>query len=396
MRGQKIIIAGAGIGGLTVAALLRKKGWDVEVIERRRQEWSAEKGTALNIWSNAVKALERVGVGQTLAERGFPIKRQTIFSWKGTLLMDTPVAEISRQSGAPSVNIRRYDLLELLRAECQGVPIHLGQRCVGYKQEADGVRVHLENGEELHADALIGADGLRSAVRAQLLNDGEPDYLGYTIWRGISEGPGIHEKGELAMYWGPRGVNGGCWWVDEEHVSWTLGKNTPAGGRDEPGRVKMQLLEMVADFPAPLRTAIRQTPEERIFRTDGYARSHTDRWGEGRVTLLGDAAHAMPTIYGQGACQAIEDAVVLADSLTEAKDLVSGLRHYEKRRQERMNWVHAKVMFGTRMQAMENPLLLWLKNVYVKRFFPQKANVKTWKRLLAFNDEGIQLADYEK
>ncbi|QKG83777.1 NAD(P)-binding protein [Kroppenstedtia pulmonis] len=395
MSSKKILIVGAGIGGLTTAGLLRKKGFEVEVFERRDQVLG-EQGTALNIWSNAVKALDRLGLGNNVRSIGCPIERQTIYSWKGTLLMDTPVGEISGEYGAPSVNIRRSDLVTLLYDFCKDVSIQLGRRYVGYKEDAQGVTVQLDNGDEVRGDVLIGADGLRSRVRAQLVGDGDPDYLGYTIWRGISEGPGLNKKGNLAMYWGPRGINGGCWWVDNDHVSWTLGLNTQAGGKDEPGKVKEDLLQMIHDFPEAMKMAIKQTPEDKLFRIDGYARTKADKWGEGRVTLLGDAAHAMPTIYGQGACQAIEDAVLLAESLAEAPDVITGLRTYERSRQPRMNWIRSKIYFGTKIQTLTNPLLLFLKNFYVKWFFPKKANLKTWRRLLAFNDEGIQVTEYEK
>ncbi|WP_124727923.1 FAD-dependent monooxygenase [Staphylospora marina] len=389
---RRILIAGAGIGGLATAIALKQKGFEAEIFERR-ENILAERGTALNIWSNAITALNRLGLGDAVVATGARIRRQTIYSYKGDLLMDTPVEQISR---VPSVNLRRSDLMRILRAGAEDVPIRFGVAVTGYRQDADGVTLLMENGEEVRGAALIGADGIRSAIRKQMTGCGEPEYLGYTIWRGISSGPVGIEPGNLAMFWGTNGLNGGCWAVDDTRFSWTIGLNTEPGGKDEPGTVKRKLLTLLEKFPEPMKKAVELTPEEDIFRIDGHAWTEAETWIDGRVVLLGDAAHAMPTVYGQGACQALEDAVVLAESLAGATDVREGLRRYVDRRKPRMDWIRGKVFFGAKMQKMGNPLFVQLKNMYLKHFFPQKANLATWQRLLAFDDEGVEVERNEQ
>ncbi len=144
---------------------------------------------------------------------------------------------------------------------------------------------------------------------------------------------------------------------------WFAPANAPAGGRDEPGRVKAFLLERhFGSWADPIPRLIEATPEKAIFRNDIVDRPPTDRWGEGPVTLLGDAVHPMTPNMGQGACQAIEDAVVLAHCLGSAGDLASGLRRYEDARRERTRWIVETAWRLGRMGHWENALACWFRN----------------------------------
>jgi FAD-dependent urate hydroxylase len=383
-KNSPILIAGAGICGLTTAIALRKKGFKVQIFERH-ENVLGEKGTALNIWSNAITALNCIGLGDAVTRKGNPITRQTVWSCNGDLLMDTPVGEISQEIGAPSVNIRRSDLIQILYEACTDIPIHFGVQCKDYDESDDGITLYLSNGENVHGQALIGADGIRSSIRTKLLADGNPSYLGYTIWRGISKARLNNEPGNLVLLWGP-GINGGYWTVDDEHVSWTLGLKAPLGGKDEIGKVKSKLLNLVHDFPESFQKTIKLTPEEAIIRTDSYARENAEKWGHGLVFLAGDAAHASPTTYGQGGCQAIEDSIVLAENLDRESDIVVGLRRYEAQRKSRVDWVRSKTFFASNIQKnFSDPLSFYLKCLYVSNFIPKEENTKTWRRLLTYN-----------
>ncbi|HEY0700548.1 MAG TPA: FAD-dependent monooxygenase, partial [Micromonospora sp.] len=156
------------------------------------------------------------------------------------------------------------------------------------------------------------------------------------------------------------GYGGGVYPVGNGRAAWTLSYVSPPGERDEPGQVRAHAEQIARVLPEVLRDRVSKTPDDAIIRTDVWYHEFRENWGEGPVTLLGDAAHAMPNDLGQGACQAIEDAAVLADALALAADPVSGLRDYERRRYERVRWVHAQSVTVATAPELKNPVTRWL------------------------------------
>jgi 2-polyprenyl-6-methoxyphenol hydroxylase-like FAD-dependent oxidoreductase len=180
---------------------------------------------------------------------------------------------------------------------------------------------------------LIGADGLHSRVRAGLFGDTPPTYSGYTCWRAVVRFD--HTLLWPGESWG-RGARFGQVGMSGGQVYWFATKDAPAGGRGAAGE-KAELQRVFRGWHEPVEQLIAATDESVILRHDIYDRPVLGRWGNGRVTLLGDAAHAMTPNLGQGACQAIEDAVVLARELAARRDLPGALRSYETRRIGRAN-----------------------------------------------------------
>jgi 2-polyprenyl-6-methoxyphenol hydroxylase-like FAD-dependent oxidoreductase len=166
---------------------------------------------------------------------------------------------------------------------------------------------------------------------------------------------------EVSESWG-RGRRFGIVPIENGRVYWFATLNAPAGGRDEPGTVRRKLEDLFAGWHPPIAEMLAATPESAILRNDMLHRLPAGRWGEGRVTLLGDAAHPMTPNLGQGACQAIEDAVALADCLRGAADPVSALRRYEALRIPRANrFVRASLRLG-RVAQSENVVICRLRN----------------------------------
>jgi 2-polyprenyl-6-methoxyphenol hydroxylase-like FAD-dependent oxidoreductase len=331
---RRVIIIGGGIGGLAAAIGLRRAGSDPIVFERAPE--LREVGAGLSLWPNALKALEYLGPAAKIRALSIREGAGGFRSWDGRMLMKMDVAELERRLGDVTVIIHRADLLDALSAAFPSDAIHLGARCVGFAQDPDGVTARFENGTQARGDALIGADGLHSIIRAQLFGKASPDYAGYTSWRAITEfdhrrlAPGI-SIGRGSQF-GQVPMNGG-------KVYWFATRNVPAGSADLPGGGKHQLLEFFRDWHAPVSALIAATDEAAILRTDIHDRPALKRWSKDRVTLLGDAAHPMTPNLGQGACQALEDAAVLARCLTGASDVASALREYEERRLARANRV---------------------------------------------------------
>jgi 2-polyprenyl-6-methoxyphenol hydroxylase-like FAD-dependent oxidoreductase len=214
---------------------------------------------------------------------------------------------------------------------------------------------------------LVGAGGLRSAVRVRLLGDGGPRYAGYTVWLAVVRSRReLFPLGTALEYWG-RGTRCLCTQVGEGRVYWAVTKNTREGEKDAPGATKDALLGLLRGWQGPIRQLVEETEEAEILRTDIYDReSLGKRWGEGSVTLLGDAAHPMTPDLGQGACQAIEDAVVLAECLRKETGVESALRRYEAQRADRVGKIVRGARRTGRVAQLEKPLLCALRNSAVR------------------------------
>lgn len=334
-----VLVLGAGIGGLAAAVALRKAGCTFEIHERAPELRPV--GAGLTVQPNAIMALRHLGVGDLVERSGQSLGLRGLSLADGTVLSHISPEEgrsLLAEVGAPVVGIHRATLHEILLEAAGRDRLHLGRTATRYELTESRAKLHFSDGSIIEADALIGADGIHSVCREQLLGDGEPVYSGYFAWRGIAPDRGALPSDWGAEVWGDGVRLGGCC-IDGGRCYWFAVVNGPAGRKDEPGRSKAALLEAFRDFHDDLRALIASTPEEAMFRSDIADRKPVTTWGEGRMTLLGDAAHAMTPNLGQGACQAIEDALVLGLELHASNDVRVALRRYEKLRQPRANKV---------------------------------------------------------
>ena len=369
-RTARVAVVGAGIGGLTTAIALGRAGFEVRVLERATE--LREVGAGLLLAANAQKALAKLDLAEAVARLGTPASAGDIRSWRGEVLASIPAAELEEKLGAASAAVHRADLQALLLRELGEKPLRLGSEVEGFEQGEDGVTIFLAGGSEERADLLVGADGLRSKIRAELFGSEEPRYAGYTAWRAVT----IPER-ELLPWgtgfetWG-RGQRFGCAHIGHGRVYWFATKNAPKGEKDGPpggcGGARATLLAHFGDCHHPVPELIETTAEDAIRRDDIYDREPLPgRWGEGRVTLLGDAAHPMTPNLGQGACQAIEDAVVLARYLRELGEAERGsipaaLRRYEALRSPRTASIVRRSRRIGQVGQLENALLCGLRD----------------------------------
>ena len=283
-------------------------------------------GAGLGLASNAMQALDRIDVGGAVRARGLATERLVACKPDGK-----PLIEVTLE-GRDMLGIHRADLQEVMAAELRDA-LRLGATCAGFRDGGSSVTVALNGGEELEGDLLVGADGLRSRTREQLLGDGPPTYAGYTGWRAVTDLESDSLRGRMTETWG-RGIRFGLIPIGRGRVYWFVSES-----RDEPEAPmvparKAELSRFVEGWHEPIQAAVAATPEDAITGTGIYWRKPLGNWGRGRVTLLGDAAHPMTPDLSQGAAQALEDAVVLAASLRDA-DPVTGLRAYEEARRKR-------------------------------------------------------------
>ncbi|MGD2114897.1 MAG: FAD-dependent monooxygenase, partial [Acidobacteriota bacterium] len=376
---ERILIVGGGVGGLATAIALEKVGIRAEVLEKAPE--LREIGAGLMINSNGVIALRHLGLDEEVTAGG-AVVREGFFRWRsGKVLFDFPVRQLEEEIGAPILGLHRAKMLEVLKGHCDPDRILTGSKVVGLRQDEHSVELELEDGRTERGAIAIGADGIWSSVRRQLIGDGAPRYAGYTSWRGVTTATGLVKDGVGGETWGP-GSRFGFMHIGEGQICWFGMATLPGGGRDE-ADVHRSILPHFRGWPSPVEDLIRRTPAEEIVRTDIQDREPLDGWGRGRVTLLGDAAHPMTPNMGQGASQAIEDAVVLAECLQHCDDLVAGLRDYERRRLERANWfVKQSRLFGDFAQV-KNPILCQLRNLMML-LSPQSGFVKNLRIALNF------------
>jgi 2-polyprenyl-6-methoxyphenol hydroxylase-like FAD-dependent oxidoreductase len=370
-----IVIAGAGIGGLTLGCALARARRPFMICERASELRPVGAGIALS--HNAFLALSHLGLEQAARDAGQELVEAAICNRRGKVLVSTVVRDVV---DGGTVAMARSSLQKVL-LDRLGSPVATGRQVTGYRQRPGGVIVELEGGDQLEAELLVGADGLRSAVRRTMRGEEPLRYAGYTAWRSLADDIDLSRTDRFTESWG-RGHRFGIVPIGGRRVYWFAVAEVPAGGSDA-GDPRPTLQSRFAGWHAPIESIIAATPPERILRTDIHDRPPIDRWVDGRVALLGDAAHPMTPDLGQGGCQAIEDAVVLADALVRESDVVAALASYQSRRVARANsFVVRSHRFG-RMAQVQSAPLRWLRDQAL-RAVPVKLTARSLARDMDF------------
>jgi 2-polyprenyl-6-methoxyphenol hydroxylase-like FAD-dependent oxidoreductase len=313
---MKALVIGGGVGGLAAGVALAKAGIEARVYERARA--FQELGAGISIWANAIRALDQLGLADALRARIRFLRYSDV---------RTPVgAVISASVSEERLGVMpRADLLSIFIGALNSKHLCLDRECVGFSQDATGVTAQFSDGTESRGDVLIGADGLHSVIRDALFGTSPPHYAGYTAWRSVA----TLECDDLAAceIWG-QGQRFGIVPMKDNRIYWYATRNAPEGGRDSPGPARRNLRHLFRGWQYPVEQLIEASVESAILRNDIYDRPPLSRWSDNRVTLLGDAAHPMTPNLGQGGCQAIEDAIVLAACLGASSTVATALREY--------------------------------------------------------------------
>lgn len=328
----RIAIIGGGIGGLTVALTLRQFGFESDVFEQAPE--LLEVGAAIAVWPNAMRVLKQLGVGEEITRRAGTMEQVCWLNSRGKLLNFARFPK----SDTPPLALHRADLQTVLWHALPSRSIHLGRVSQSFQQEGNEIHVRFADGSTISCDLLIGCDGLHSHVRAQILEDLPPVFRGYTVWRGTTAAvprelrPAtaieIHGPGQRFGL-GPVGLNRIGWWASvNENLKPT---ETQTQTLDQ----QRLLLTLFAGWYGPVLELIAGTKAAAIVKTPAVDRLATRKWGQGPVTLLGDAVHPTTPNLGQGGCLAIEDAVILARCLHKYGPGEEALRTYERRRYAR-------------------------------------------------------------
>ena len=359
----KAVIAGGGVGGLTLALALTRAGVEVEVHEKYDHLQSRRSG--FTIWSYAIRHLLDLGVdGERLAQLGSAIERTEIRSRHGRLIESLPVGEASRRLGAPTYDIQRAGLQQALIDALPDGVLRLGSEVVGIEQDERSATLLLAGGGRATGDVAIGCDGAHSILR-DLVTGSEHAfrYSGFGGWSAVI--PFTHELLPARHHveiW-EKGSKGGVADVGGGFARWYAMHRAPESDNAKPV-VKEEILAHVEGWYELLPAAIEATPVEQIVRTAPGDMDPLKRWVDGRVALLGDAAHATTPFAAMGACMTIEDAATLAPLLAE-KPYAEAFAEYQEARKRNADAVvkHGRTM--GHVSQLRNGFALWLRDEFL-------------------------------
>jgi 2-polyprenyl-6-methoxyphenol hydroxylase-like FAD-dependent oxidoreductase len=360
----RALIIGGGIGGLAAAAALARIGIRADVYERAPA--IQEVGAGLSLWSNAMLALRRLGLDDRVAALGSVVERVRTMTAGGRVLSEADIGELGCKAGAPSVCAHRADLQRILAEAVGPGRLHTGRTCTGFREHDGGVTASFAEGEGETGAFLVGADGIRSAVRSQLMGPSEPRPAGYLAWRGMAAFSDPQLAPGLAFFVAGAGTQLGLFHCGPGRVYWFATRNAPAGPTQPAGGQWAELLRVLSRWPAVIRGAVQATPDSAVLCNEVMDRPPVWPWGSGRVTLLGDAVHPTTPNLGQGACQALEDAIFLADALRSGGDIPTALRGYEQRRRRRTARVTEQSWSLGKVMQWQNPLAVRLREFVSK------------------------------
>lgn len=378
-----MLVVGGGIGGLSAALALTRAGTPVTLFERAAA--FGEVGTGIGLWVNGMAALRHLGVAESAQAVSSVVDVQEFRSWRGSILVRAPVGEMAREVGLlPPVIVRRPDLLRVLREAVDDDVVQLGATLVGFEEDDSGVTARFAGGREERGSVLVGADGINSVVRARQAIGSAPRYAGYQYLRGLTrfDDPAF-PPGRFSFTFGP-GDRFGASHAGGGTIYWFAVILAAEGATDGPGGRKAEVLERFERFPSEIAALVGSTAEDAIFRNDIRDLEPMERWGDGRVTLLGDSAHATTPNLGRGAGEAIEDAVVLAECLSSGSTLddrastVSALRAYEARRIPATAKVQKAARRIGKIASWHNGLA-WRARELVMKNIAGPAMVKEWR-----------------
>ncbi|KUL40658.1 FAD-dependent oxidoreductase [Actinoplanes awajinensis] len=348
---KEAAVIGGGIAGTAAAIALQSAGFAPVVHERHERGVADERGAFLTVAVNGLHALRSLGLDpEKVLAKGFPTPVMALRGASGRVLAELPLGGPRSGPGLATTTIRRSDLYAAMRAEVEarGIPIVYGAALTGAVTGPDRVEAEFADGRRVQADLLVGADGLRSRTRRSLDPAGpEPHYLGLLNAGGFTAGPvapglaappGVMQMafGKRAFFGWATAPDGSVWWFANPPAKQPIGPGTFTAAS-----WRAHLITLFEDDPSSPAAELIKASDEIVGPWNTEDLFSVRVWHDTRTVLVGDAAHALAPTSGQGASQAIEDAVVLGHSLREHREPAAGLAAYAAARRPRVRKVAA-------------------------------------------------------
>jgi len=356
-------IIGGGIAGLTTAIALTRLGFRVTVFEAA--PLVRPLGAGLVLAANAMQAIDRLGIARQVVAQGRQLEAFAILDEHGKVVTHTDTRMINERYGVHNFTIHRADLHRVLLDQLPPETVQTGKRAVERTEQVDGVTVRFDDNTHYQTDYLLVADGIHSPLRRQLIPNSVPRYAGYTCWRAVMDWPG-NDLCEATETWGSCG-RVGIVPLAGDQVYWFVCVNAPANDPQMRWQTPHDLAERFASYHTPIPDLLAHTPVKNLLWNDIIDLQPLARYAFGRTLLLGDAAHATTPNMGQGACQAIEDAVVLTDELTRHPIPEQAFIAYERRRLARTHYITNTSWRIGQIAQITHPLLISLRNGLFRR-----------------------------
>jgi len=373
----KIAIIGGGIAGLTTAISLNQRGFRTEIFEAAQEIKGV--GAGLSLAANAMKGLGRLGLMEEVVDLGRVLPSFSILDQKGKVITTADSDAISQKWGLDNFLIHRADLHRFLLSKIDSKQIHTGKRSVSFQYVHDKIEIIFADSSVYMADYLIVADGIHSVIRNQLLPNAEPRYAGYTCWRAVIENKDLDIK-QSSETWGRKG-RFGIAPLANDLLYWFACINAPEKDPRMKEFTVADLKEVFKEYHPPIPAILDRTSNSQLLWNDILDLQPIGRYAFDRILLLGDAGHATTPNMGQGACQAIEDAVILAEEMAKAINPQAAFQAFEKRRLKRTHYITNTSWQVGKVAQLENPILCTIRN-FAFRNLPKKINERQIEKVL--------------
>ena len=368
---KRFTIIGAGIAGLTTAIALKQKGFEVIIFESASEIKAVGAGLALA--ANAMAAYKQLGLWDEIVAKGVLISTAIIYDHKGNVITNSGNLNRNEALDIGNYAIHRADLHDILLKNINPEILILNKKTVSFERNGNTVLLNFEDGTQHETEQLIVAEGIHSPIRKQLLPNSLPRYAGYTCWRAVIDNPNLDIENSTET-WG-KGKRFGYVRVADNRIYWFACVNASAHNEKYKKYTVADLSQEFEGFHEPISTILSNSKSSDLIWGDINDLKPIAHFAFGNIVLLGDAAHATTPNMGQGACQAIEDAIILADELSKNQNTEGAFIAYERRRLKRTHSIVKKSWLLGKIAHLENPPLIHVRNFIFKNL-PQSIKNK--------------------